>query len=139
MACGAPGGKCGAMTIGRGGYCQRHDPSPEQVALRSRTAREAARRSHEWKPDPEITSWAESIDFTTPEGRARGLTETARLVAQGGLSVGQANAIAALARAAEGRTGKPPEKVLPQLVVEVPHFGGNGQAAITPPQAADEC
>ena len=101
--------------------------SPEQIARRSRSAQKAAQRSHDWTPDPELEAWADSLDFSTDEGRRRGLTEAAQLVAKGGLSVGQGNAIAALARAAEGKpTTKTPEKR--SVVVEVQPFG-NGHGA----------
>jgi hypothetical protein len=86
----------------------------------------AAKGSHEWKPAPEIEAWADTLDFSTPEGRQRGLTEAARLVAQGGLSVGQGNAIAALARAAEGRPSTAPKKPA-TVLVEVARYGQNGQ------------
>src|SRR5262249_13468009 len=99
------------------GFCQLHDP--QQAAIRSQQARQAARKSHEWKPDPEITAWAETLDFSTVESRAQALTETARLVAQGGLSVGQGQAIAALARAVEPKAKKPTEQP-PVFVIETP-------------------
>jgi hypothetical protein len=121
--CGNPGDRCGILPIGPSGYCQRHDP--EQAAIRARQSSQAAKKSHEWKPDAEVTAWADTLDFSTPESRSRALTETAQLVAKGGLSVGQGNAIAALARAAEGRPGAPPKKPA-TVLVEVAKYGTNG-------------
>ena len=103
-ACGNPGETCGALMIGPAGYCQRHDP--QQAAIRRHQASQAAKKSHEWKPDAEVTAWADTLDLTTRRRRAKALTETARLVALGGLSVGQGNAIAALARAAALKPGQ---------------------------------
>jgi hypothetical protein len=121
--CGNPGETCGALVIGPSRFCQRHDP--EQATIRRRQASDAAKRSHEWRPDPELEAWADTLDFSTDEGRRRGLTEAAQLVAKGGLSVGQGTAIAALARAAEGKP-KAQEKPNRPLVVEVL---GNGHEA----------
>jgi hypothetical protein len=120
MSCGSPGEKCGALPIRDSGWCQRHDP--EQAAIRRQQSSQAAKRSHEWRPDPEIETWAETLDLSTPEGRARAMTETARLVAAGGLSVGQAHAIAQLARAAEGRPSTAPKKPA-TVLVEVARYG----------------
>jgi hypothetical protein len=114
--CGNPGDKCGMFTVPASGWCPRHDP--QQAEIRRRQSSLAAKRSHEWKPDPEVIAWAETIDLRSPEGRARAMTEVARLVAQGGLSVGQGQAIASLARAAEGRPSKDAAKPVPQLIVE---------------------
>ena len=104
----------------------KHDP--ERRHLLSDEARTAARVSHARRADPDVEAWAETLDFTTDEGRARGLTEVAQLVAKGGLTPSQGATIAALARAAEPKTTKP-VKAQP-VIVEVQRFGGqNGQEA----------
>jgi hypothetical protein len=68
-----------------------------------------------------METWAESLDFTTEEGRARSLTEVAQLVAKQAISPAEGNAIAALARAATSRTPKPAPSA--PLVVEVAKYG----------------
>ena len=120
MTCGAPGERCGMLPIGPSGHCQRHDP--QQAEIRRRQSSLAAKRSHEWTPDPEIETWAQTLDFDDDAARKRSLKEVAALVARGGLSPAQGQAIAALARAAEGKPStKVPEKRA--LVVELQQHG----------------
>lgn len=134
--CGQPSDTCGMLRIGPAGWCQRHHP--DLAAQRSRQSSEAAKRSHEWKPAPEIETWAETLDFSTPEGRQRGLTEAARLVAQGGLSVGQGNAIAALARAAEGKPGNAPQAPAEPIDVQMRYGGRKGRQSVRELRLVDD-
>jgi hypothetical protein len=105
-------------------YCAKHDP--DQLEARRAQARLAARASHVRRVTPEMETWAESLDFTTEEGRARSLTEVAQLVAKQAISPAEGNAIAALARAATTRVPKvtPPAP----LVVEVAKYDRNGHS-----------
>lgn len=100
-ACGQPGAKHGMLPIGPSGYCQRHDPN--QAGARSRQASGAAQKSHEWEPPKDFKAWVMSLDLTTAEGRARAATETAQKALEEIISVGQANSVAGLIRAAEGK------------------------------------
>lgn len=121
----ATGIRCPLPASGATGYrfCQRHDP--QQAEQRRAQARQAAKASHAtFRPDPELEAWAETLDFTTKESRERSLVETAQLVAKGGLTPAQGNAIAALARAATVKPEKAPGKG--SVLVEVARFGPNG-------------
>jgi hypothetical protein len=95
-------------------FCAKHDP--ERKADNVETAKLAARASHSRRPDPELEAWAGTLDFATDESRRRTLEEAARHVAMGRLSAAQAGAIAALARAAAGKTPPPAPKRAPVVV-----------------------
>jgi hypothetical protein len=87
-------------------------------------ARLAARASHARRPDPELESWVDSLDWTSEEGRVPALRDVAVRVAKGGLSAAQGNAIAALARPAANRPTKPVPPTMPTMpvVVEMPRY-----------------
>lgn len=104
-------------------YCDNHHPDRRE--RRREITRRAAQASHARRPDPEVMAWADTLDFTADEARARGLTEVAQLVAREGLTPAQGNAIAALARAAAPQQRVAP-KAKPAVVVEVV---GNGHEA----------
>lgn len=125
----ATGIRCPLPASGATGYrfCQRHDP--QQAEQRRAQARQAAKASHAtFRPDPELEAWADTLDWSTEEKREQALLEAAVLVAKGGLTPAQGNAIAALARAAAARPAKM-VRPTPALVVEVQKFGHNGQEA----------
>lgn len=105
--------------------CQRHDPA--QLEARRAQASLAARASHTRRVTPEMEAWAESLDFTTEDGRARSLTEVAQLVAKEAMTPAQGNAIAALARAAGGKPT--PKAPAAPLVVEVERHDSGGPPA----------
>ena len=112
------GGECGMTpTIMSGGrYCPKHDPDRQH--LLSTEGQLAGRASHAPHSSIEVQAWADTLDFSTEESRARGLCEVARLVAQGGLTPSQGATIAALARAAAPQHGLKPPKQAPQIIVE---------------------
>jgi hypothetical protein len=120
----ANGTPCGFPPPAGAVLCQRHDP--DQAEVRRAHNRLAAHASHIRRVTPEMETWAESLDFTTEDGRARSLTEVAQLVAKEALTPGQGNAIAALARAAAGGKTPKPAPSAP-LIVEVAKYGNGHQ------------
>jgi hypothetical protein len=101
-------------------YCAKHHP--DLAARRAEQASEAARQSHAlFRPSSEMEAWADTIDFSTKESRERCLAEAAQLIAKGGLTAAQGNAIAALARAANTKAEQAPARR--DVAVEVVRFG----------------
>jgi hypothetical protein len=97
-------------------YCANHDP--DRKDRRRQITTRAAQQSHAQRVDPAVILWADTLDLTTDETRARGLTEVAQLVAKGGLTSQQGATIAALARAAAPQHGPKALKQTPQIIVE---------------------
>lgn len=104
-------------------YCDNHHP--DRKARRLEITRLAARASHARRTDPEMEAWADKLDWTTDEQRTQALRDVAVLVAKGGLTPAQGNAIAALARAAAAKPPKTPPAKAP-LIMEVQQYGANG-------------
>lgn len=108
-------------------WCQAHDPKRQDVISEERS--QAARQSHARRVPVELIAWADAIDWTQEAKVRESLREMFVLLAKGGLTPAQGQA---MARVAELRlrafTLSPPVDRKP-LVVEVQRFGeppGNG-------------
>lgn len=103
-------------------YCDNHNPDRRE--RRREITKRAARASHPRRVSPELEAWADTIDLTTDEGRARSLTEVAQLVVREELRESTGNTIAALARAAAGGKAPKPAPVAP-LLIEVERYSNS--------------
>jgi hypothetical protein len=101
-------------------YCAKHHP--DRAARRSEQAAEAAKASHAtWRPDPELESWADAINWDDEAAIHTFLRETAVLVAKRALTPQQGQVMARLAEERLKGFQKAPA-LAPNLLVEVARF-----------------
>lgn len=107
-------------------WCQGHDPDRQGVISEER--RHAARLSHARRVPPELLQWADALDWTDEPKVRECLKEMFVLIAKGGLTPAQGQAMARVAELRLRAFSAVPAERKP-LVVEIQRFGGgNGEA-----------